>query len=488
MSKKMATTATPVDGSGGGRQLRSHRNPLPRSPRFRSQTSHETVVLALPTSLRSSKKTKQQKKRPKTAPSEKEQTPTCGRNRRLPSASPDAAPQSRRRSPRFAASAAKCESDMGSSGGGGKEIVPASRNVRPSKPVGAPQIPRRSPRLASIAAVHAKQDGVLDLGGGGNPVEGAEKEGGGNKRTKVEVRAEEGKEVAVRALEHCCGPEEWTEEQEMALRKAYLSARPSPHFWKKVSKMVPGKSAQECFNRIHTEIATPPQHQPRSRAIKSNWSPIGNVTFSDKSVDNMKLKVKRARSGKQKSLVAQKTVRHLLRQHCLADQTKEADYFSVLETSPSALALDLPEITSPGTPDRMFTNAGFLLKCSENSTSAAHKRLLSRFKTSNADPSPEVLKQIKNVALHEKYIDHLHCREARRRAHPRTANSVAAGMYNKAGNDPEPGVLKAARAALIAEAKEAITHYQFVQSNFVDHEDDGATSDNLDGNSDNDVV
>lgn len=127
---------------------------------------------------------------------------------------------------------------MGSSGGGGKEIVPASRNVRPSKPVGAPQIPRRSPRLASIAAVHAKQDGVLDLGGGGNPVEGAEKEGGGNKRTKVEVRAEEAKEVAVGALEHCCGPEEWTEEQEMALRKAYLSARPSPHFWKKVSKMV----------------------------------------------------------------------------------------------------------------------------------------------------------------------------------------------------------------------------------------------------------
>jgi hypothetical protein len=36
-----------------------------------------------------------------------------------------------------------------------------------------------------------------------------------------------------------CGSDDWTKEQDMALRKAYFSARPSPHFWKKVSKMVP---------------------------------------------------------------------------------------------------------------------------------------------------------------------------------------------------------------------------------------------------------
>lgn len=34
------------------------------------------------------------------------------------------------------------------------------------------------------------------------------------------------------------GGDGWTEEQEIALHKAYFSARPSPHFWKKVSKMV----------------------------------------------------------------------------------------------------------------------------------------------------------------------------------------------------------------------------------------------------------
>jgi protein DEK len=32
--------------------------------------------------------------------------------------------------------------------------------------------------------------------------------------------------------------DDWTEEQELTLRQAYFTARPSPHFWKKVSKMV----------------------------------------------------------------------------------------------------------------------------------------------------------------------------------------------------------------------------------------------------------
>lgn len=36
----------------------------------------------------------------------------------------------------------------------------------------------------------------------------------------------------------CLGSMEWTSEQEAALQKAYLVAKPSPHFWKKVSRMV----------------------------------------------------------------------------------------------------------------------------------------------------------------------------------------------------------------------------------------------------------
>lgn len=32
--------------------------------------------------------------------------------------------------------------------------------------------------------------------------------------------------------------EGWTKEQELALQRAYYSAKPSPHFWKNVSKLV----------------------------------------------------------------------------------------------------------------------------------------------------------------------------------------------------------------------------------------------------------
>ena len=35
-----------------------------------------------------------------------------------------------------------------------------------------------------------------------------------------------------------CASNDWTEEQDLILRQAYFTARPSPHFWKKVSKMV----------------------------------------------------------------------------------------------------------------------------------------------------------------------------------------------------------------------------------------------------------
>jgi hypothetical protein len=35
-----------------------------------------------------------------------------------------------------------------------------------------------------------------------------------------------------------CGQDDWTEEQGIALRQAYFTARPSPHFWKRVSRMV----------------------------------------------------------------------------------------------------------------------------------------------------------------------------------------------------------------------------------------------------------
>ncbi|XP_038980553.1 uncharacterized protein LOC120110234 [Phoenix dactylifera] len=242
--------------------------------------------------------------------------------------------------------------------------------------------------------------------------------------------------------------------------------------------MVPQKSARECFNRIHADLATPTQPQPCSRANRSNFSPVGIFTLSDsKSTELMKAKVKRVRSSRQKILVAQKTARHLIRKHCLIDRSQEADHFSNLETLPYLLPLELPEINSPETPDCTMNPSIFLEKCSERS-SLAHKRMLSRFKTRQADPSAEVLKQIKNLALHKKYIDHLHCRDARRRTCAKTANSDA-DWCNKTKTELEIGALKAARTALISEARDHISHFQQMQSNLLsfDTDDDNADTD-----------
>lgn len=266
----------------------------------------------------------------------------------------------------------------------------------------------------------------------------------------------------------------WTRDQEATLRRAYISARPSPYFWKMVSKMVPGKSAQECFNRIHADLVTPAQRQPRSRENKLNSSPVGCFTMSG----SIQTKAKRFRS-KQKSFYPQRTARHLIRKHCLIDQSQEADHFSNLETSPYSLTLELPEIKSPETPNGIMNRSSFLQKCNESSSSA-HKRMLSRFKMSRADPSPEVLKQIKNIVLHERYINHLHCRDARRRTSAKTANSVA-DRCDKTNTELEIGVLKAARTALISEARDYISHLQQMQANSLNkHESFGSDDDNAD--------
>lgn len=61
---------------------------------------------------------------------------------------------------------------------------------------------------------------------------------GKKKRRKRGENVEAEMETGRSEVEECCSFEGWTREQEVALRRAYLSARPSPHFWKKVSKMV----------------------------------------------------------------------------------------------------------------------------------------------------------------------------------------------------------------------------------------------------------
>jgi len=66
------------------------------------------------------------------------------------------------------------------------------------------------------------------------------------------------------------------------------------------------------------------------------------------------------------------------------------------------------------------------------------------------------------MALHEKFIDQLHTRDARRK---NVASSSAAARVSKNEGGMKTGVVKAAKTALISEAKEFISHFQHMRAN-----------------------
>jgi len=267
-------------------------------------------------------------------------------------------------------------------------------------------------------------------------------------------------------MENFCGADDWTEEQDMALRKAYFTARPSPHFWKRVSKLVPGRSAKDCFNRIHADLSTPTPIAPRPRTCKTTFSPIGNFSLSDPKLPNLlESTVGRQRTAKQKSLATQKTVRHLLQKHYLVDQAQEADHFSLFETSPSAFQLNISSEYSPQTPES-YSNSGSPGKCS--GSLSARKKPFSQLRAERAEPSPAVLKPIKNVILHEKYVDQLSRREGTKRPRKRTPGSKGAGSATTVSRQ-EAGGLKAAKNALISEATDFISQFKKLQANSLVH-------------------
>ncbi|KAE8816627.1 hypothetical protein D1007_05973 [Hordeum vulgare] len=265
--------------------------------------------------------------------------------------------------------------------------------------------------------------------------------------------------------QQCCPSDEWTEEQDTILRQAYFTARPSPHFWKKVSKMVPGRSAEDCFNRVHADLSTPTPIAPRHRS-KTQFSPLAHFTLSDPKFPNLVEPLTgRPRTAKQKSLLAQKTVRHLLKKHSLIDQAHEADHFSIFETSPSALQLNIPLEDSPGTPEN-YLKSFSMHKYSVSSS--AHKRPLSRLKTKQTEESPAVLKPIKNTVLHEKYITQLSRREGAKKPRKKAAGTNATDPKRPL-SEQQAGSVKAAKNALISEATDFIGQFKKLQANSLAH-------------------
>lgn len=251
----------------------------------------------------------------------------------------------------------------------------------------------------------------------------------------------------------------WTKEQEIALHNAYYTIKPVPNFWKEIAKLVPGKSSKECFNRFYSAHPTPPVTQPRSRMNRKNSeSPIRSFAndFSTllKSAGSSG---GRSGSGRQKILHARKTVRQILRQHKKADKGYEADLFSAIENVDPAVHSFLLPATTPITPDGAHQVGGH--STSDQTLSACRPKTLSRFSADSHRQlqkkllSPEVLKQIKNPALHDKYIDLLHSREAaRRKASARNTKFQS----NNVQTLPQTDVVCAAKAAVVAEAQQVL--------------------------------
>lgn len=224
----------------------------------------------------------------------------------------------------------------------------------------------------------------------------------------------------------------WTDELELALQGAYLTVKPSPNFWKKVSKMVPGKSAQECFDRVNADLITPRQTQPRSRARMSNLSPIPQFSLSAskllKPISPTKTKI-RQRKGN----LSKKAIRHLVEKQNHMDQGLGFDLFSVLEPGATGSFLSTPTEKGKSLPR--------IIESPMPGSSKDQANLV----------SPPVLKQVKNKALHEKYIDHLHVREAKRKAEYRRL----VGKENVRPMDNQTNV-RAAKDALFFDVQDAM--------------------------------
>uniref|UniRef100_A0A2P2QQV7 Uncharacterized protein n=1 Tax=Rhizophora mucronata TaxID=61149 RepID=A0A2P2QQV7_RHIMU len=144
--------------------------------------------------------------------------------------------------------------------------------------------------------------------------------------------------------------------------------------------------------------------------------------------------------------------------------------------NPSSLDSQLNVV--PSTPKDSQEREGFLHKCDERSSSC-HKRPFSRFSSSLGNDliSPPVLKQVKNRALHEKYIDQLHCREAKRKS-ACVRKGYAGGKENTArDNVQELDVVRTAKNDLVSHARDAINQLQTsTLSTSSDFDNDGFSS------------
>lgn len=240
---------------------------------------------------------------------------------------------------------------------------------------------------------------------------------------------------------------------------------------------MPGKSAQDCFDKIHSDHLTPPRPKPRKRARTTNSSSVS--LSASKLLTSPEPK---ERKRQKKTFLSRKAVRGLLQRQCKKDQDDEADLFSILEPSVDPSIRVIPDGTLFSTP-KCYKKTPRRL---ERLSSAQRKHLPSHLDASGgaALTSPPVLKQVKNKALHEKYIDQLHARELKRKAASLRATKCILKKKDAKPNDVQSSeVVKAAKDALIADAREIIRQFQHQRNcieNDGDDDDDNDASEDLD--------
>ncbi|GAB2269210.1 hypothetical protein Dimus_004139 [Dionaea muscipula] len=260
----------------------------------------------------------------------------------------------------------------------------------------------------------------------------------------------------------------WTKEQELALQRAYFAVKPTPHFWKKVAKQVEGKSAQECFDKVNAENPSPLLIRPPSKAKRRiNMSPTSHSSYSAKLLKLTEPKEKRMHmhGRRRKSHIAQRTARHLLQKHCLVSQGDERDLFSVLEPNVKYPSSD--QSTRCLTQIRVMKN-----NIGSSPMGSINKRVsrLSDIRGGTCLISPPVLKKVKDLALHEKYIDHLHLREAKRKAlFAREVKRLSKKDKQQSSCIANSDAIKAAKHALVSDARDAISRFQHLQVNVTEN-------------------
>lgn len=204
----------------------------------------------------------------------------------------------------------------------------------------------------------------------------------------------------------------------------------------------------------------------------------------------LKQRAKSLAKSKHKSQVARKTVRQLLQKYCHVNPDNEADMFAVLEPSvnPSAETLQPNDVQL--TPKCLLRSLDLSSK-SHDRSSSGYKKCLSRFSDRSESPltSPPVLKKVKNMALHEKYIDQLHIRERKRKvAFSRCIKSAQNQKDGEENSVRMPNIIKAAKDALVSDAKDAINEFRYSQANILEAFSDSEEILNSDNDEDETVL